>query len=79
MPCRHCTTFPVPGLDAANEVNFNLVGDGELIKNQGTSTASSKVQLYNGRAIIKLKTNNKKNVVSVSTTGLPTEFLTVEN
>lgn len=65
-------------LDVSNEVNFNLVGDGELIKNQGTSTGSAKVQLYNGRAIIKLKTNNKKNVVSVSSVGLPTEFLTID-
>jgi beta-galactosidase len=65
-------------LDAATEVKFNLLGDGELIKDQGTSSASSKVQLYNGRAEISLKTNDKKNVVSVSAVGLPTEFLTIE-
>ncbi|WAC39637.1 glycoside hydrolase family 2 TIM barrel-domain containing protein [Pedobacter sp. SL55] len=65
-------------LDAATEVKFKLLGDGALIKDQGTSTASSKVQLYNGRAAISLKTNDKKNVVSVSAAGLPTEFLTVE-
>ncbi|MGE6219035.1 glycoside hydrolase family 2 TIM barrel-domain containing protein [Nubsella zeaxanthinifaciens] len=65
-------------LDAANEVRFNSVGDGELIKNQGTSTASAKVQLYNGRATIKLKTNAAKNVVSVSAIGLSTQFLVVE-
>ena len=65
-------------LDAATEVKFNLLGDGELIKDQGTSTASSKVQLYNGRAVISLKTNDKKNVVSVSAAGLPTEFLNIE-
>ncbi|MFN0254189.1 glycoside hydrolase family 2 TIM barrel-domain containing protein [Pedobacter ureilyticus] len=65
-------------LDAATEVNFNLLGDGELIKDQGTSTASSKVQLYNGRALISLKTNKQKNVVSVSSNGLPTEFLMIE-
>ena len=49
-----------------------------MIKDQGTSTASSKVQLYNGRAVISLKTNDKKNVVSVSAAGLPTEFLNIE-
>ena len=65
-------------LDAANEVRFNLLGDGELIKNQGTSTAAAKVQLYNGRAVISLRTNNQKNVVSVSSVGLPTTFLTIE-
>ena len=65
-------------LDAANEVRFNLLGDGELIKNQGTSTTAAKVQLYNGRAVISLKTNQQKNVVSVSSTGLPTAFLTIE-
>lgn len=65
-------------LDAATEVKFKLLGDGTLIKDQGTSTASSKVQLYNGRAVISLKTNDKKNVISVSAAGLPTEFLTIE-
>ncbi|RWU10360.1 glycoside hydrolase family 2 TIM barrel-domain containing protein [Pedobacter chitinilyticus] len=65
-------------LDAANEVNFSLIGDGELIKDQGTSTGSSKVQLYNGRAMIKLKTNQKKSIVSVSAKDLPTVFLNIE-
>ena len=42
-------------LDAINLVAFDIIGDGELISNQGTSTGSAKVQLYNGRAIIKIK------------------------
>lgn len=62
-------------LDAVNLVAFGLVGDGELIKDQGTSTGSSKVQLYNGRAIIKVKTNKGKSVVSLQSKGLPTVFL----
>lgn len=62
-------------LDAVNLVAFGLIGDGELIKNQGTSTGSSKVQLYNGRAIIKVKTNKGKSVASVQTKGIPTAFL----
>lgn len=62
-------------LDAVNQVAFGLVGDGELIKDQGTSTGSSKVQLYNGRAIIKVKTNQGKSVVSVQSKGMPTVFL----
>lgn len=65
-------------LDAANEVIFSSVGDGELIKNQGTSTASAKVQLYNGRAAIKLKTNGVKNIVAVSSAGLATTFLNID-
>lgn len=65
-------------LDAANEVFFSSIGDGELIKNQGTSTASAKVQLYNGRAVIKLKTNGVKNIVAVSSAGLATTFLNID-
>lgn len=62
-------------LDAINLVAFSLVGDGELIRDQGTSTGSAKVQLYNGRAIIKMKTNHAKSVVAVQSKGLPTAFL----
>jgi beta-galactosidase len=62
-------------LDAINLVAFSLVGDGELIKDQGTSTGSAKVQLYNGRAIIKVKTNAAKNVVAVQSKGIETVFL----
>lgn len=62
-------------LDAANLVAFGLIGDGELVKDQGTSTGSSKVQLYNGRAVIKVKTNKGKSVASVQTKGIPTVFL----
>ncbi len=62
-------------LDAANFVQFGLTGDGHLIDNQGTSTGASKVQLYNGRALIKIATNKGKNVVSVTSEGLPTQLL----
>lgn len=62
-------------LDAINLVSFSLVGDGELIRDQGTSTGSAKVQLYNGRAIIKMKTNQAKSVISVQSKGIPTVFL----
>jgi len=62
-------------LDAVNLVAFSLVGDGELIRDQGTSTGSAKVQLYNGRAIIKVKTNAAKSVVAVQSKGIPTVFL----
>lgn len=62
-------------LDAAQFVRFSSIGDGHLMDNQGTSTGARKVQLYNGRAIIKIKNIGSKNVVSVQSDGLPTAFL----
>ncbi|WP_316805442.1 glycoside hydrolase family 2 TIM barrel-domain containing protein [Pedobacter nototheniae] len=64
-------------LDAINWINFGLTGDGKLIDNQGTSSGSRKVQAYNGRAIIKVKLNKGKSVVSVVSEGLPTVFTTL--
>jgi beta-galactosidase len=68
----------VPCLDAKEYVNFNLAGDGALIDNQGTSTGSRKVQLYNGRALIRVHTRGGSNVVSVQSEGLPTALLNLE-
>ncbi len=68
----------VPCLDAANWIHFSLAGDGALIDNQGTSCGSRKVQAYNGRAIIKLKTNNGKNIVCVQSPSIPTVFLALD-
>jgi beta-galactosidase len=65
-------------LDARNIVRFALAGDGKLLDNLGTSTGSSKVELYNGRAIISLKHNTGESVVSVSCEGVPTAFATVK-
>ena len=62
-------------LDARTPVTFGLTGDGQLIDNQGTSSGSRKVELYNGRAIIRVKTNNGKSVVTVKSQGLKTAFL----
>ena len=61
-------------LDARNFVRFALAGDGELIDNLGTSTTARKVQLYNGRAQIGIKSRGRW-VVSVSSEGLPTEII----
>jgi beta-galactosidase len=47
-----------------------------LIDNLGTSTTARKVQLYNGRALISVQRNGKS-VVSVSSEGLPTTFLSL--
>jgi beta-galactosidase len=62
-------------LDAVNWVNFSLAGDGELLDDLGTSSGSRKVQAYNGRAIISLKTNGGKSVISVQSPGLQSVFL----
>ena len=69
----------VPCLDAANLVRFGITGDGRLLDNLGTSTGSRVVQLYNGRAQIGLQLNGPTAVSSVSSDGLKTVFLNVEN
>ena len=61
-------------LDAKNFVRFGITGEGELIKNQGTSDGSAYIQMYNGRAIIKVKTNKGKSFASVKADGIPAAF-----
>lgn len=62
-------------LDAANWIKFGLTGEGELIDNQGTSSGSNYVQMYNGRSTISVKTKNGKSVVSAKVEGVPTVFI----
>jgi beta-galactosidase len=62
-------------LDGANWIRFGLTGDGELIDDLGTSSGSRYVQLYNGRAIIRVKTKNGKSVVSAKVNSVPTVFI----
>ncbi len=62
-------------LDARNWVTFGLTGDGKLLDDLGTSSGSRKVEVYNGRAIIRVKTNNGKSVASVKSEGLKTVFV----
>ncbi len=61
-------------LDAINYVEFSIAGDGQLMDNLGTSTGSRKLQVYNGRAMISVKTNGGKSVVSVKSADLETVF-----
>ncbi|MGS2738179.1 glycoside hydrolase family 2 TIM barrel-domain containing protein [Sinomicrobium sp. M5D2P17] len=61
--------------DADEFIRFSLTGDGELMDNQGTSSGSRKVQLYNGRAMIKVRTNEGENVISVRSVEIPSAFL----
>ena len=65
-------------LSSQEYIRFESVGDGMLIVNQGTSTASKKVQAYNGRARIKLLKNKGENVVTVKAEGLKTVFVGVK-
>ena len=62
-------------LDAANWVRFGLTGDGKLIDDQGTPDGSGLVQLYNGRAIIRVQTNSGKSVASAKIDSIATAFL----
>ncbi len=62
-------------LDAAQFVRFGLTGDGNLLDNMGTASGSRYVQLQNGRATIKVLSNNGKSVVSVQSEGIPTSFI----
>ena len=64
-------------LDSKKRIAFELVGDGKLICNQGTSTGSRKVQAYNGRALIHVKTNGGESHVAVKIEGLSTTFVEV--
>jgi len=59
-------------LDARNIVTFGITGDGSLIDNQGTSSGSRKVELYNGRAIIRVRVIGTVNIITVKSPGLPT-------
>jgi beta-galactosidase len=62
-------------LDAANWIRFGLAGDGRLIDNQGTSGGSRYVQLYNGRATIKIKINMGLSVISAKVDMAPITFI----
>jgi beta-galactosidase len=62
-------------LDAANWIRFGLTGDGEMLDDLGTSSGSRYVQMYNGRAIIRVKTKQGKSVVSAKVEGVPTAFI----
>jgi beta-galactosidase len=61
-------------LDARNVVRFELAGDGKLIDDQGTSSGARKVEVYNGRAIIRVTLNRGKSFASVKSEGIPMAF-----
>ena len=47
----------------------------KLLDDLGTSSGSRYVQMYNGRAIIRVKTNGGKSVVSAKVDGVSSVFL----
>ncbi|MDD3078139.1 MAG: glycoside hydrolase family 2 TIM barrel-domain containing protein [Paludibacter sp.] len=62
-------------LDAVNQVEFLLEGDGKLVDNQGTVGGSRKVQVCNGMATINIKLNKGKSVAGVKSANMETVFL----
>ncbi len=64
-------------LNAKNVVRFSLAGSGSLIDNQGTSTGSRVVQLYNGRARISIRCNHGPCTAGVTSEGIAPAFVTV--
>lgn len=60
-------------LDCSDFVSFSVIGDAELIDNQGTSTGSQYIQASNGRARIKVR--SQEAMVCVKVKGLPTAWI----
>lgn len=65
-------------LDSKEYINFEYIGDGELVKDQGTSTGSSYIQLYNGRAYIRVK-GSSNGIISAKINKIPTAFIKVSD
>jgi beta-galactosidase len=64
-------------LNAKNVVRFSLAGSGTLIDNQGTSTGSRVVQLYNGRAQIALARNGGASTAGVASESIVPAFVPI--
>ncbi len=64
-------------LDARNVVRFRLSGDGEMIQNLGTTSGARQLELYNGRAIVRVRLARGESVLSVSSEQVRTAFLTI--
>lgn len=64
-------------LAARHRIWFGVTGDGKLLDNMSTCTGSRNVEVYNGRAEIKLMRNDGTSVVSARCKSLATAFLTV--
>lgn len=65
-------------LDSKKYIEFEVVGNGILIQNQGTSTGSRKLQAYNGRAQIRIRLDKGKCIVAVKSEGIPVTFIELQ-
>ncbi|MGF7139447.1 glycoside hydrolase family 2 TIM barrel-domain containing protein [Roseimarinus sediminis] len=65
--------------DAKNRIEFSLSGDGELLDQLGTHNGSNVIQLYNGRALIRVKMYGGKAIVAATSNHIKTGFITIEN
>lgn len=65
-------------LESRKYIEFESVGDGSLIKNQGTSTGANKVQAYNGRAKIKFNKSSGQSTIAVKSEGLETVLIPIK-
>jgi beta-galactosidase len=61
--------------DSKELVEFGITGDGILLDNLGTWDGSRKIQLYNGRAFIKVKMIKEDAVISVKSDNIKASFL----
>ena len=68
----------VPALLSQDWVRFNVIGDGHLEVNQGTSSGSSKVQAFNGKARVKLNKQDGVSAVSIAVKGIGTELIKIK-
>jgi len=65
--------------NAKNRIEFTIAGDGELIDNLGTYNGSRAIQLYNGRALIRIKMKGEKAIVAAKSYNIKTGFYTINN
>jgi len=64
--------------DSKELVEFEVAGNAELVDNLGTWNGSRKIQLYNGRAFMKVKLDKGNTVISVKSDKVRAAFLNVE-
>lgn len=73
-----CDENGVVSLASSKFIEFESIGDGVLVANQGTSTGSKKVQAYNGRAKISLFKKKGESKVAIKSEGLRTVFVDIK-
>ena len=62
-------------LDSSDWIEFSVAGNDYLLRNQGTSCGSTRIQAANGRALIRLKDSNVPCVVAAKSGALAPAFL----